>query len=309
MEKTFTVTALHRAPFAEKLLSIATIALLTITLFALGLCACAALPTTTRILSESQSAEHISPYAKSELVSLALETRAFTVEDFGRGAFGAREAEGRLARDILEAAKEALGDDEKANLWTMRARAILASIPDAASLDSQDAMAKMLELSEASQAYALDADAIAHLNDVNGLLAKLAAILGIIGILGVGALAVVGMAFGRREAGRIVLASGVATIAVILLLAGWALVSFDSLFACMHALFFAAGSWTFPYDSLLICMYPEGFWMGMAIVWGLVSALASAICICAGSWLRMGAAKGDAHQGQAFSSTNHLGPS
>lgn len=42
--------------------------------------------------------------------------------------------------------------------------------------------------------------------------------------------------------------------------------NFDALFTSMHKLLFADGTWTFSYDSLLICMYPENFWIGMGLV-------------------------------------------
>lgn len=55
--------------------------------------------------------------------------------------------------------------------------------------------------------------------------------------------------------------------------------SFDALFTNMHKLFFRDGTWTFAYDSLLICMYPENFWIGMGIIWCSISALISIILI------------------------------
>lgn len=42
--------------------------------------------------------------------------------------------------------------------------------------------------------------------------------------------------------------------------------NFDALFTSMHKLLFADGTWTFAYDSLLICMYPENFWIGMGLI-------------------------------------------
>lgn len=55
--------------------------------------------------------------------------------------------------------------------------------------------------------------------------------------------------------------------------------SFDALFTNMHKLFFKDGTWTFAYDSLLICMYPQNFWIGMGIIWCSISALISIILI------------------------------
>lgn len=54
------------------------------------------------------------------------------------------------------------------------------------------------------------------------------------------------------------------------------LTDFDTLFARFHGLFFAAGTWTFPSDSLLIRLFPEQFWITAAAAWaGLVVVIAT----------------------------------
>lgn len=47
-----------------------------------------------------------------------------------------------------------------------------------------------------------------------------------------------------------------------------ALIDFDRFFAAFHSLFFARGTWTFPFDSLLIRLFPEQFWVSMGVAWG-----------------------------------------
>ena len=54
---------------------------------------------------------------------------------------------------------------------------------------------------------------------------------------------------------------GVACLALPVLLALAGLLDFESLFASFHGVFFEAGTWTFPPDSLLIELFPERFWM------------------------------------------------
>ena len=72
---------------------------------------------------------------------------------------------------------------------------------------------------------------------------------------------------GRRALGGVAQAAGIAVVAVFALLAAWVVVDFNGFFAAFHSLFFANGTWTFSYDSLLITMYPPEFWIGMGAVW------------------------------------------
>ena len=66
----------------------------------------------------------------------------------------------------------------------------------------------------------------------------------------------------------------------------WALLSFNDLFSTLHGLFFSEGSWTFPYDSLLITMYPLNFWIGMGVVWLVTTLVLSLLCVFIGAKLR-----------------------
>ena len=57
------------------------------------------------------------------------------------------------------------------------------------------------------------------------------------------------------------------------------LLDFDTFFSAFHGLFFAAGTWTFASDSLLIQTFPEPFWATAAAVWAaLVLAGRRALC-------------------------------
>jgi len=47
-------------------------------------------------------------------------------------------------------------------------------------------------------------------------------------------------------------------------------VDFDGFFSGFHQLFFEPGTWTFPADSLLILVFPIGFWMLAAMITGVV---------------------------------------
>ena len=91
---------------------------------------------------------------------------------------------------------------------------------------------------------------------------------------------------GDRPAGRAVawglaLKVGAAVSAVFVLLAAAAAVlDFSAFFTAFHGLFFEAGTWTFPYDSLLIRLFPESFWVAAGVGWAvLVLTIAGAYWI------------------------------
>lgn len=61
-----------------------------------------------------------------------------------------------------------------------------------------------------------------------------------------------------------------------------AVTSFDVLFTAFHGVFFAAGTWVFPEDSLLIRLFPERFWIASGAAWAaLVFAGAAVLAVIA----------------------------
>jgi integral membrane protein (TIGR01906 family) len=70
---------------------------------------------------------------------------------------------------------------------------------------------------------------------------------------------------------------------VLALVAG--LTSFDWLFTAFHGLFFDAGTWTFPSDSLLIRLFPEPFWMVAAASWAVLVLLGGLLLWLSALWL------------------------
>jgi integral membrane protein (TIGR01906 family) len=123
---------------------------------------------------------------------------------------------------------------------------------------------------------AFDAAAVSHLMDVRAVLggAKLAT--GAAAAL----LAVwVGwcVARGRWAAlRRGMVAGGWLTLVGILLAASAAVIDFETFFAGFHGLFFKAGTWTFPEDSMLIRLFPERFWTTAGLAWGTLAGLIAA---------------------------------
>lgn len=254
----------------SKTISVLTAIMLLITYIACGFIVCAGIPTSTEKLSLLTSDFDESPYGKPALTEIALEVRDFTISDYGREEFDASGAENALADFVIGKAKEASGEGSPTvGLWSADALAVLEG--DAPSSDQM-----MYELAEVGEQYALTADAISHLNDVNDLVSRLFVPLLSIVVLALFCLLVGFRNYGYRCTARGLLYAGIATIALFAILGAWALISFDSLFAVFHSLFFAEGTWTFSPHSLLIEMYPTGFWVGMGVVW-LVSSCALAL--------------------------------
>jgi len=87
---------------------------------------------------------------------------------------------------------------------------------------------------------------------------------------------------GRRRLSR---AAGTASAALLsatalAILAG--LLDFDALFAWFHSLFFAEGTWVFPYEALLIRVFPLRFWIAAGATWGVLVLIAAAfLCLFA----------------------------
>lgn len=65
-----------------------------------------------------------------------------------------------------------------------------------------------------------------------------------------------------------------------------AVTDFDRFFAAFHSLFFAAGTWTFPSDSLLIRLFPEQFWVTAGLSWALLVAVLAVAYATLSWWLR-----------------------
>lgn len=264
---------------------------LAVTLLVCGFAACC-LPVTTASLAGAVSTGADSPYTHEQLVELAQETRAFTVDAHS----SMEEARESLAADVVAAAREASAEGApKYSQWTQQARQVLgdgggessaaaadageagaAAAADGTALETMDALAKV------SDRYALDADAVSHLEDCNGLITGLSSYLGMIGV----AALIIALVLGFRKqfaALAFMLHMGPALLLAVLVVLGlWGLVDFNGLFAAFHSLFFVEGTWTFNYDSLLISMYPIDFWMGMGAVWVGSAIGVGLLCFAAG---------------------------
>ncbi|MDO4443769.1 MAG: DUF1461 domain-containing protein [Slackia sp.] len=224
---------------------------LAIMLVSTGLFACCLRPT-TMLLAQATSNDADSPYGKDALVGLALVTRDYTVDGTDRAA-------------TLDAIAQAAGDVK----------------PDLAESDDKQAALEKL-----GERYTLTDDALDHLDDVYRVLVGTRWAFAGIGIVCIAALAHVLVRCGKRDLGGVLRNAAIAVIAAFAAMAAWVVVDFNGFFTVFHSLFFADGTWTFSWDSLLICMYPPEFWLGMGGVWLGITVAACAVCLIMGWLLR-----------------------
>jgi len=133
---------------------------------------------------------------------------------------------------------------------------------------------------------AFDRAAVQHLLDVRAVLSAARLATGAAALL----LALyVGTCLARRRFGPLVAGMrGGALLVVGIVLAGGlaALGDFESFFVWFHSIFFRAGTWTFPADSLLIRLFPERFWEASGAVWAVLSLLGAVALLVAARLLR-----------------------
>jgi integral membrane protein (TIGR01906 family) len=120
---------------------------------------------------------------------------------------------------------------------------------------------------------AYKADELSHLRDVQDVMTGARVATGVVAALL--ALWIVATMVFRRWAvlRRGVLWGGIAAIAFPGLVAAAAAWDFEGIFTLFHGLFFKAGTWQFPADSMLIRTFPPEFWMWAGATWGAITML------------------------------------
>ena len=242
-----------------------TAALLTFGLFGSGLVVCM-MPQTTQLLGNNFSGWDDATYPQETMEELAEAVRSFSIDDTGR--------------QLLE--------DTVANALTEHFPEIERSIE--AGVTGQNVGGNLtssgLGAGNLISIYTLPQSALDHLEDCIPLFttSRISIVLSLV-------FAVVGLILlvirrQRKLAGWIMFVTPLAVIGIILGLGIWAFIDFDSLFTWLHSLFFTGDTWLFPADSLLITLFPEGFWMGMGIVWVAVSILVCLIVCLIGRFVK-----------------------
>ncbi len=142
------------------------------------------------------------------------------------------------------------------------------------------------EILTAPERYTLDEAAISHLDDVYEVISVALWVFAAIAIAAVASCSHVLYHLGKHAFGTVLLEAGIGVILLFSLIGTWALIDFNGFFAFFHSLFFADGTWTFSYQSLLITMYPLAFWMGMGSIWLAITGVLSILSLAAGIYLR-----------------------
>ncbi|UKA68379.1 DUF1461 domain-containing protein [Arthrobacter sp. FW306-05-C] len=122
---------------------------------------------------------------------------------------------------------------------------------------------------------------VGHMSDVKGVL-SVSFLVAFVMLLAAVASCVY---LARRYQGavrRALFSGAVLTLALIAALAVAAVLAWEAFFAQVHAVFFAAGTWTFRVDDTLIRLFPEQFWTDAAITTAalvfIVATLTVAFC-------------------------------
>lgn len=255
-------------------------ACLAFVLFALGFLACAS-PAVSETFAQWFADDANAPYPHEDLVDLAVATRDYTVDDFGRNTKGVQRAREDFCAIFSEAAHRASSEHSPViGKWNESARKIAQDDSYGAASD------QMFALANVSQTYALDENAIQHLDDCHALIAPAFAAVRFAAII---ALCIIGnfVARGRRAMAGTILIVAPATLMALLAACGiWAVIDFNGFFSTFHAVLFPQGNWTFPADSLLICMLPLNFWVSMGALWLAVGLLACIIAMFIGTRLK-----------------------
>lgn len=297
------------SPAAAAALGIVGAAALAAVLVLSGLMACV-LPSSTWLLSSAVSDSALSPYSCTELTEAALAARDYTVGSHDRTALGETldQLEGNLASACGMSAEEQasrgigyfreMGTDAEANVVVDAAEATGAFSEGATDGEPREygpsfenggmADAAVVHFGEETT---LTSDAISHLDDVWNVLQPVYAVY----LAAVAVALACGMLLARtlrlggvpsrpaalRALRGMLAVPAVLVLAAFVVFAGWAAADFNGMFAVFHSLFFSAGSWTFSYESLLICMYPIAFWIGMGAIWLATTAAACVGCLLA----------------------------
>ena len=237
-----------------------------------GLAACLA-PPVTHGLSSVFARDDLNPLDRNQLVRVADETRDYS--------FGAHDelALYQVIYDVDTEYRDNVGFSASASTSTGFPRLDLVS-------DRNSLPQLKSAFAGASELYCYSEETVSHLDDCYNLVRASVPWAIAIAIIAFAGLVFTGVTGGPRRTHAVLIAAGALVIAAFAALGIWAIVDFAGLFAAFHSLFFSAGSWVFPYDSLLICALPTEFWMGMGAVWLATSVLLSILSLIIGFKLR-----------------------
>lgn len=239
---------------------------LAVTLVAAGYFAVAAPNFATIGLSTAFSNDADSPFTQDELTRMAVAGKEYSFDTNDRASLY-----GEIIAINEAAARDGRAGSGAPNLDGARR-----------ANNSIDVAACEQAFERADERYVLTPEAVEHLDDVFAVASKAKVALLACALLAAAACAHVLFRSGRRAFAGVLTVASALVLAAFALMAAWVIFDFNGFFAAFHSLFFAAGTWTFSWDSLLICMYPPEFWIGMGAIWLCVTVAACAICLIIG---------------------------
>lgn len=143
------------------------------------------------------------------------------------------------------------------------------------------------DISKLDERYVLDQEAVDHLDDVHAVLVRAGLVLAGVAVAALLLSVLCGLWKGSFLVGDMLVEAGAIAIVIMASCAITAAINFNMLFGALHGLLFEDGTWTFAADSLLISMYPQGFWVAMGVVWAAVTVLLAIVSIVVGILLRI----------------------
>lgn len=260
----------------DAILAVLASILLIVTLFDVGFFA-AGFGGTTRLLSTMFSKCDSVPYLDDDAKELAQSCRDYIFSDYGRTNGGNEAAHERFAQAEVDAAQRAAAQDSpKANSWNGQAGKVLEKANSQSATDTAKALANI------NENYTLSEDALGHLDDCYSLISQVSGKLWGINLAAVLLLLALFFTGRRHLAGMVLCIAPCALLAFLVICGIWGFIDFAGLFTVFHHLLFPQGNWAFPANSLLICLLPTNFWIGMGLVWICISALASLLSVFIG---------------------------
>ena len=267
-------------------------AALAFVLFTAGYFACST-SITTAIFSQATSQYETSPYTLDDLNALAVASRDYTVDKRAEGTTK-EDARATFNTVLMNAANHSanrylnIAKDDPSELNQIKKEQWEKLLKDLKETRANDAFGKedvnavATAMAKSADSFALNEDAFDHLDDCNALINSIvpfASIAGIVAIICFIALLVLRQ---WRWISRLFTIAPLILIVAFAWMGTWAFLDFGSFFSAFHGVFFPQGNWTFSSESLLICMYPTGFWMGMGVLWLATTLIASIIVLAIG---------------------------
>ena len=252
----------------QTIINVVTALMLAVVFVTAGVVACTA-PPVTQGLSTVFARDDLSPFDRNQLVKVADATRDYSFGSHDKAA---------LYRAIYEVNVEYRDKMQYSATGTVgQGFPNLSAVTDKSSVTQLESA-----FAGASELYCYSKDTVAHLDDCYKLMQDALPFAAAAALLAVAGLVFTGVTGRKRRVGAVLMGAGAVVLVAFAVLDAWAAVNFNGFFAAFHGLFFSQGNWQFPFDSLLICSLPTQFWMGMGVIWLVVSVVLSLVSLVVG---------------------------